>query len=189
MGTIASKTRDNAMDVGGFEGGQTWGAVGAAIVAAVVGGYKLMRGVKADNRQDEAVVAIDQRMRTTIADLDARLTAERGRADILAKERMEFSAQLGRLSGLYEALEDKVKTLEADKKRLETELQKLEEDFECIKSLNHHLVEESTQFRSLMVAEGLEQNYERMARIIRGTAEKCAPARLPEGGIPLQSRG
>lgn len=177
------------MDTGGLEGGETWGAVGAAIVAAVVGGYKLMRGLKADNRQDDAVAAADQRLRTTVADLEARLKDERSRADLFAKERMEFSVQLGRLSGLFEALEDKVKALEDDKRRLEVELQKLEDDFECIKALNHHLVEESTQFRALMVAEGLEETHARIAKIIHDNAERCAPARISGNGSLLKSRG
>lgn len=148
---------------------------GAGVAAVLAAAYKFVRIIRSDSRSD-----------TTQNDIYMQLQKERERADTFAKERMQFSADVARLTAKVEALEEKVKTLQDEKAELKAEVTRLEADFVEMQQLSDRLIEEAVTTKVMLTENGHADVWRKIHDTIYGdgseghpaAGNKCAPARI-----------
>lgn len=165
-------------DLGGAGGG-IWAVIGSVATALGVGVYRGLRGVKADARQD-----------TTVADLDARLKAERERADKFAAERMSMASDNAALRATLDGLRVRIDALEVAVKEKDARIDALEREVDSLEAAYDILVEEAATTNVLLQQSGhrdiiervqeMHHEREKAMRLLQSQkGAHCSPAEPP----------
>lgn len=159
------------------------GAAATAMTVAVMAGYKALRGVKADSRQD-----------TTVADLDTRLKAERQRADDMMQRADKFAAERNaaledraKLQATLEGFVTRLDALEKSVKEKDEKIDALEREVDSLEAAYDILVEEAATTTVLLQQSGYEdiiekvhamhREREKAMRLLKSQSDApCAPA-------------